>query len=72
MSLSRFINPTKITKSLIVRKTSAKPWKESISTKDLSNKFKDIIESIIVINTNNIVKENPIFIVLLKNLILKR
>ena len=52
-------------KSVSVKNDSAMPWKESISTSDLSYIVNEITENIIVIKTNSKVSEKPIFIVLL-------
>ena len=65
MFLRRFIKPNNIIKSVIVKKASAKPWNESISTSDLLYTVKEITENMMVIKTNNNVNVKPIFIVLL-------
>ena len=59
------MKPNNIIKSVIVKNASAKPWNESISTRDLLYTVKEITENIIVIKTKSNVNEKPIFIVLL-------
>ena len=66
------INPIKITKSLNVRKDSAIPWNRSTSTSDFPYMISALIEKTMVIATNKIVREKPIFTNLFNLFILKR